>query len=311
MKKDFLKNNKIIKFHLLINRKMIAFIIIFWLVITCALLSFTLIGLNENFKTPTIGDHSLETRFPNNSGSSTRILISISQILRWSLFSGPGIVFFSIFIIYLINKTFIKEINTSQINVWISQPISRNQLFLTKISFILLSCFLVFIPSFVVILIFSGISYDAKEYISLIFLYGIQMMIFIIMLISIYSIIMFACIEKGVLGSVLCSLIAFWIIATWIITITYEMSNGELSYLKFGKYIAPQSLMVDVLKFSQNNIESSISMPLNGNEFIINSYEKENINILALVLLMILMPIISSIASYVNSIIFYKKDLNI
>ncbi|WP_368486238.1 ABC transporter permease [Spiroplasma sp. DGKH1] len=311
MKKEFLHDNfNVIKNHFRLNWKLILFFVIFWLIITVALLAMTLMSHLNGVKVPVIGNFTAEIK---TSGSSTgTTLVSISQMLNWALFAGPGIVFFSIFSLVLINKNFIKEVNGGQINFWLVLPLSRKQIASAKMFYIIIANIIVFVPSFIIILIFAGISYDAKQWFGYVFLYGIQFILFIALLIMLYTLISVWLVEKTMTINIINALIAFWILITWIILLIYDMNPTQFPGLEYIKYISLQSMVVVPLKFSSSKIGSETIIPIDSSHNLyLKAYQHLQFNKIAITICTILLPILATGFGYCGVYLFNRKDLKI
>ncbi|WHQ37525.1 ABC transporter permease [Spiroplasma sp. SV19] len=306
----FYENFNIIKNHLRINWKLILFFGLFWVIITVALMGMTLISHVEGVKTPVIGIYDVNLK----TGTSTvgDALISISQMLNWALFASPALVYYSIFTLILINRNFMKEINGGQISFWLTMPLSRKQILGSKILYIMLSNLIIFIPSWIIILIFSGISYDANKWFGYVFLYGLQFILFVFLLIVIYTLISICLIEKTMVANIINSLITFWMLVSWIILLIYDMNPTGYTGLEYIKYISLQSLIVIPLKFSISDIANEVIIPLDKNKILYLSEHKYlGFNKIAIAICTISIVFLTFSFGYLDLFLFKNKNLKI
>ncbi|AGM25568.1 ABC transporter permease subunit [Spiroplasma chrysopicola] len=309
-KKVFGENLNIIRNHLRLNWKLILFFGLFWLLITIILLSMTLISHVNGVKVPVIANISAEIR--TQSSSSGDNLTSISNMLNWGLFGGPGISFFAIFSLVLINKSFLKELNNSQISFWLTLPLSKKQVLHGKISYILISNLIIFIPSYLIVLIFAGISYDANSWFGYVALYGLQFIIFIFLLITLYFLISNCLSDKTMVSNIINSLIIFWILVTWIISLIYDMNPETFKTLKYFQYVSLQSLIVIPIKFSQNDIAEKIVKQLpDGNTLTLVINKHLSFNNIAISVCTVMTPIMTVGLVWINILLFKNKNLNL
>ncbi|AGM26574.1 hypothetical protein SSYRP_v1c09870 [Spiroplasma syrphidicola EA-1] len=270
----------------------------------------TLVSHIDGVKVPVIGNITAEIKKANFTSGDN--LISISNMLNWGLFSGAGIAFFAIFSLVLINKNFLKEVNNGQISFWLTLPLSKKQVLQAKISYTMLSNLIIFIPSYLIILIFAGISYDAKQWFGYVTLYGIQFILFIFLLIILYFFISTFLTDKTMVANIINSLIIFWILVTWVISLFYDMAPDHFKELKYAQYVSLQSLIVIPLKFSQTDISETIVKNLgSGKTLTLEIYQHSSFNNIAISSCTIGIPIITFGLDWLNIKLFKIKDLNL
>ncbi|WP_338984400.1 ABC transporter permease subunit [Spiroplasma endosymbiont of Diplazon laetatorius] len=254
---NFNVKNKLIWNHLSINKAMIIFFTVFYFLVTLALLSMGLIKYYDFVKFPYIAPTSIHAEIDNGHGSHGSYGIiswSIYSSLSTAIYSVPGITIFLIANIYLINKIIIKELNEGQISIWMSFSFSRFKVIFSKILTIFIINLIIFSFSFILIIIFSSFAQDSKQYIGFVFMYSLQFITFIILLVSILIIFSILFNQKSVLLNVVFGLFIFWILSTWILNLVYDLSDGTIKMLKYVKFISPQSLLLPVMNFGSENV---------------------------------------------------------
>ncbi|AXK51806.1 hypothetical protein [Spiroplasma alleghenense] len=244
----FAGNNKIVMAHLKVNWKIILFFSLFWLFIAVSLMTAVLVPFDKNMTSAFIRPTQIERQIGNSTYGGLKP--TVSQMLNFALFGAPGIVFFIIVLMTMAGRIFSKEINGGQINIWMTSAVSRTQIFYSKFMFIIFSVFIIFIPNFLVILIVSAISVDANQYFGNVLLYGVQFFIFITFMAALVSLVVFYLAEKGPLPFIVISLIALYILVTWIITLISDLGNDLTpKWMSYVKYYSIQSLLVNPLNF--------------------------------------------------------------
>ncbi|PPE05903.1 ABC transporter permease [Williamsoniiplasma lucivorax] len=250
MKKSFnVKRAKVLSTHFKIYWKLLLFFLIFWTILSLILVVVPISIGKFGQQIALIGTGILEDASESSHGSGP--LMSISNFLRNGLFGGPGVVFFSIFLLTLISIVFNKEIHRGQVSSWLTSQASRNQIFMSKIGFIFILITIVFIPSFLIAIITSSTAYDAEQHLG-----GVVMDGFLFLLFIYFIGIVFICInlwlsEKSFLAIIITSIIVFYIFVTWLMTMIYDLSGFE--FLKNAKYFSPLSLTPSSLAFDANH----------------------------------------------------------
>ncbi|AHI54312.1 hypothetical protein SSABA_v1c09130 [Spiroplasma sabaudiense Ar-1343] len=266
-KNVFVQNNRIVFTHLKIHWKLVLFFAICWFLFTVSLMvptvfPFTEFGYNRPFIQVL---HILsETQHENGSSGSGSSPMTISQVLNSSLFGPPAIIFFTVVIMTFAHLSFTKEIGHNQIGVWMTLSLSRTQIFVSKLLFILFTCFAIFMPSFLVIIIISATAYDANQFMGLVLLYGLIFFIFILALVGIYTLFFIIFSDKPALALIIISMISVYIIVTSVINLFASVAYEPAKWMLNFKYFSIQSLIVSPLNFQyvENNqtvVENIIS----------------------------------------------------
>ncbi|AXK51808.1 hypothetical protein [Spiroplasma alleghenense] len=259
MKKNiFSENNKIVMTHLRIHWKIILFFAIFWFLVGMSLMINVLQPFDENMKFAYIGPTQILRETANGSWGTTKPVVS--QMLNFATFGAPGIIFFIIVLMTLNGRVFSKEINGGQINIWMTSAVSRTQIFYSKFMFIIFSVFIIFAPNFLFLLIISATTNDASKYFSSVILYGVQFFIFLVFISAVVTFIVFSLADKGPLPFIIVSLIALYILVTWVITLVDGALEGyEKTWMSYVKYFSLQSLIANPLNFSLFKYDESLT----------------------------------------------------
>ncbi|WP_338972217.1 hypothetical protein [Spiroplasma endosymbiont of Panorpa germanica] len=257
MQKNILfQNNRVVFTHLKIHWKLVLFFAIFWTLFTVAIMlptAFpnTFLGYDRPFI------QKVEISYTQGSGMGWSLPMSISQMLNSAVFGTPAIIFFTIVIMTFAHLSFTKEIGQSQIGIWMTLSLSRTQIFVSKLLFILFVCFAIFAPSLFVVIIFSAMAYDASAFMGLVILYALIFFIFICAMVGLYTLLFIVFSDKPVLALIIISLISGYIIATTMINLIAEMSYAPPKWMSNFKYFSIQSLIVSPLsfKYDENNLK--------------------------------------------------------
>ncbi|WP_338969633.1 hypothetical protein [Spiroplasma endosymbiont of Labia minor] len=195
-------------------------------------------------------------RYDSSTSTSGRFFTNLTSIFNYVIMGVPTMIYFSIVILFFINKTLFKEINNGQFTIWATSPVSRTQILLSKFSFIILSNALIFAPTFIISLVCSGFALDANENFKYVLLNGFLFFIFLCFLTSLYFFLAIILVNKPVIVNLILSILLFYITTTWILTLMkdllYWTNFAKESW--FIKYISIQSLFANILITDNSNL---------------------------------------------------------
>ncbi|ATZ18512.1 hypothetical protein ESOMN_v1c01270 [Williamsoniiplasma somnilux] len=317
VKKQFLLDKKLLSTHLGVNWKLITFYAVFWLIVSVIVLV-TLVMLSGQ---TTIASFAMIKRDQDAhwGGWTTTSGYGISWGLHNVIASTPGIVFFGIVTISLVSVAIIKELKSGQINLWMTSQLSRNQILFSKNIYIWISLLIIQSPSFIFILIFSGISNDATTNLVYVFLQMLYFFIFTLLMSSLFTFIAVSLSEKGYLWVIICSAILFYALVMWVLTLVYALfkENPDLNsitqVLKYVQYFTPESLIanwINYVSISDPDLEK-IKETLAPGEQITIYGNRVSTNIVWSVLSPIINIFISSVFTFLAISMFKNKDLSI
>ncbi|ATG97732.1 ABC transporter permease subunit [Mesoplasma lactucae] len=309
---------KVIRYELLNYWKYILFFGIAWLLVTAILVP-VMSGFGPEefgpFKKadymPSIANISLAiSKKGENIGNSSEVVNGIGDVMTWIFFVGPAAVFFSAFAIVLINKSINTQVKNGEMTTWLSMPLTRRKIMSGKIATILISQLIVFVPSFIIILIIGGVSHHTSEEFWNLFLYGIQFILFIFALSMLYSLISIALVEKTTIAIMTNSIIATYILVVYIMTMIYQ--QGNVQSLKFAQYITPMSFVINTLQYNEDG-QKTLMAKLSENGWHLTEYKLEHVSYsVPLVIAFPILDLALTAGFAIGTIeIFNKKDLSI
>ncbi len=79
------------------------------------------------------------------------------------LFKNLGWVIYGMIIIIFINKILLKEVNSTQISLWLTQPISKAQIILAKYLTLMIITTFLYLPAFVILISIASFGHDSKD----------------------------------------------------------------------------------------------------------------------------------------------------
>ncbi|WP_339034931.1 ABC transporter permease subunit [Spiroplasma endosymbiont of Cantharis rufa] len=231
--------------HLRIHWKLITFITIFWSLINFGLLCLPF--MSERFS---IAYGSLIKNTSNSqglSGSGSMEMIPLEMIYN-ILFKNLGWVIYGMIIIIFINKILLKEISSTQISLWLTQPISKAQIILAKYLTLILIITFLYLPAFVILISIASFGHDSKVALSNVTLGGLQTYFFLLMLASIFFIVALLLIERTMLFNIIGSLILTYFTLIGLLELITLISVSENEALKIIiNYIGLQVFISNVL----------------------------------------------------------------
>ncbi|ARU91061.1 hypothetical protein SCLARK_00304 [Spiroplasma clarkii] len=225
----------VIASHFKIHWRLILTFSIIWTVFMLTMLLLPL--LSKGFS---IGNGVLwERQTTEDSGSHGRNLAMTSiSLLHSFLFNGLGIVFYGLTAVIFINKILLKELHTGQISLWLTQPISKAKILISKILFLILVLTITYFPAYLIMIIISSQAVDVKELILNVILGGLQIYIFIIMLALIFVTISLLLSEKAIVANAIFTILLCYfvfIFALQIVALITQMKSKILDgFLNYG-----------------------------------------------------------------------------
>ncbi|PPE05815.1 ABC transporter permease subunit [Williamsoniiplasma lucivorax] len=217
---------------------------IVWLVITIFIMTITKLTLS----------HLPITIAPAGQVDNEYKVLSdpISDMLGTFIFGIVGILFFSIVTTTMIYHVINKEMKTGEISLWMTAPLARRQIILSKIVFVWIVDLIILTPSLVFILIWSSQAIDAKQHFGFVILQAVMFISFLFLLPIIFTVICVALVNYGRLSKFINAGIIVYMLATFVMIMlssTKGQITNPLSWMGNVKYIAIQSLNVNILNF--------------------------------------------------------------
>ncbi|AUB31807.1 hypothetical protein [Spiroplasma floricola] len=165
-------------------------------------------------------------------------------------FKSLGLAIYGFVMITFIDKILLKEISSTQISLWLTQPLTKTQIILMKYLFLLLVITVMYIPALIVLLIMASFTQDAKNAYNNIVLGFIQIYFFLIMLSSIFFIMSLLLTERATMFNVIASLILGYFILIGILELIYLVSNSQSQAFKIViNYIGLQAFITNVFNY--------------------------------------------------------------
>lgn len=245
---SFMQNKNIVLTYFKINKKLITFFLIFWTAIVGGTFFLTTIGIggvvianNSPGSDLTVdgGGHS------SSSGGGFALTSIYSVVLN-----SVGILFYGIISIIFVNKIVIKEVSTTQISMWLTQPISRTQVVMSKLSFILLLITIMYLPTLAIMLSFASQAYDARELFKNVVIMGVQYYLYIILIAILIFVLSLLLVESGTLFTTISALVLIYLaIVGFLGFVIFDMNNEKLKAISFiPKYLGPQVFLTNILE---------------------------------------------------------------
>ncbi|AGR42129.1 hypothetical protein [Spiroplasma diminutum] len=301
--------------HFKIHWKLIIFITIVWTLIVASI--FCLPLLSEGFS---IANGSLNKKQWSSSGtgSSTGSMEMIPLGMLYNiLFKSLGWVFYGFIILIFVNKMLIREVSSTQISLWMTQPISRFEIVLSKYLTLIIITTLLYLPSFSILIIIGSFAQDSKTALTNMVFGGIQTYLFLLMLTSIIFVIAILLIEKATIFNVVISLSLVYFVLIGILELIILISQSENNFLKVvSNYLGLQIFICEVLPY---NFEADLVKHLvyegfeNGRrvEIFIEAISLDKINMALYSTLTIIMSISTIIMGWLSTFLFKKISFNI
>ncbi|QHX37032.1 ABC transporter permease subunit [Spiroplasma sp. BIUS-1] len=316
IKESFYKNNILILSPIKINMKLFLTITGCWTAFVILIL--TLSHFTSSYST--ISNGIIEIKIPNNQGGSSVFsegILSIGWVYS-QIFITFGSVFYGLYALILIYKIISKEVASAQISLWLTQPISRNQLVITKYISIFAMLSITYLFQLVMLLSFSLFTYDYKDYFVNILLGGLQNYVYIFFIYTLFFLIANIFLEKVLVVNVICIVI----LSLMLLSSTLEMmlmvsQSGDNTMIKISKFMGPQIFLTDVFPYAKNLEPHEIIvkeqiLPNGGSiieKLILDKIDK--VNILKYILCNLAMIVISNLSLFITMNIFKRKSFNI
>ncbi|AKU80085.1 hypothetical protein [Spiroplasma turonicum] len=244
MKKfNFNIKNKFINSFLFLNKSFIIFFSIILFLFTFPTLLLTLITHISYSKFPYIAPTTTTV------GNTSDTPFSVYDVLNYITYSTPSIILFIIANMVVINKNIIKDINEGYISFWLTIKSTRKDLFLSKIISIYLYNLFIFMPSFLILLLFSAISADAKNYFASFLYQSLQFMILIFLISSIMLVTSIYVTDKVFLYNIIFGIVSIYIVSVWVLYIIDIFMDHQIKVLNYAKYFLPQYFIFYILEF--------------------------------------------------------------
>ncbi|WP_338983149.1 ABC transporter permease subunit [Spiroplasma endosymbiont of Othius punctulatus] len=312
MSNDFYKKiGKSIKYHQKINWVLTLCFGLIWLLLTILVTQGMNIGGRSGlFIAPNLTLDGDGKKYLNNGMGE-----SISYI--WGIF---GFIFFSIITLILVFNTFLKEMRTGQITLWMTLGMSKTSILLSKIFNIFSILIIVFIPSWLFVVVIGSTANDANLYIGHIIASGFLFIFFNLFISTIYVLIGMIFINQSGLFLSIALFITLFILATSIINFIWIMvSYSEhgtakdqpfYSWMKYVKYFSIQSLYVQILQFDdRENLVPTVLFRIKDSQTMVAPLKISN---LFWTIITPFITIVGSISLTTSSILIFNiKDLRI
>ncbi|AVP49472.1 hypothetical protein [Williamsoniiplasma luminosum] len=226
----FLPNKNLINYQFKSNWKIILIYVVIWFAISSGMIILRLEILNH--------DHVIAILMTGKN-----YYLSLANLVNQT--TTAGLIFMSLVSMVLVNFTVGQEIRRGQITLWMASPLSRNKIIVSKIVFIWLANLLIMAPALVPILIYGGIASDASDHFGLLVEQLATMVLFLLMISTLFTVIGLYFSSMGRLTGVVQSAILGYMFLLTILTnvlINYGYTWGE--YLD---YINLRSLLPSVM----------------------------------------------------------------
>ncbi|WP_031542978.1 ABC transporter permease [Mesoplasma photuris] len=312
------KKTRVLITHLKLQYKLILFFMLIFSVITAILIYINSSDQLVHYIAPT----NMTIGITNNQGTiidfQNIVLKGFSSVITL-LFGGIGIIFFSIQSVIFSFLNFNREVKNKQISLWVISGINRKTLFLNKMIYTWLIIIFVFLPSFLVIVIYSSFANDANQTIGNVFA---DCLLFVLINIFIASIINFLSIktkENTTTFFIIAGLFIGYLIISYFLISEYESVYGKVFpidvenhstytyYFGFLKYFSIFELYKPTLEFYTRKISiNSFDVQIIFGPYV-SSINYKNIT------LVILFPIINFVVLQIFNFLSYKdyKKINI
>ncbi|AHI53752.1 hypothetical protein SSABA_v1c03430 [Spiroplasma sabaudiense Ar-1343] len=310
------ENIKIILAHIKIHWKILTFFIVMWFLATLGQLMSTVnFDSRIDFGHTFISNASLVSKFTypdGQTGMARGNLSAVGEMLNFALFGPAGVIFFAIVVVALINTTFSKEVARGQISIWTTLTLSRTQIFISKFSFVFISTLIIFAPSFIVIVGFSAAAYDANLYIGWVFMYALQFLLFIFMIIAIFTTLAIVFLDHSTIGLIIMGLIIGFMLVTWIINfIAAAIPEGLQKWMYAVKYFSIQSLLPSPLEFSNSEVKEAITINRPNSVLEIKLFKQNLDNLIFLIITPFITAGVGIGLAFLNNHLFKQKDFMI
>ncbi|QBQ07654.1 ABC transporter permease [Spiroplasma gladiatoris] len=308
MKNNFVKKNlNTVLYNLKSNYKIVLLFIFIWLIAVSISFIVPLIDQTYNskgFKKPFMASGDLKEKI--NSGTTISNYSGLGEMISILTYGWIGIVINLIFTLVFINKILVSEYKNGQLAIYLSQPISRTNVFISKILSLFLFQILIIASGFILNLIIMGVgTVSAKEFGYFIF-YSLNFILVVFLLSLIFMLISINLLDKTFQLNIYCCLIIGYVILNFGIYMIYIQYRDGLKALQYFKYIDLKSLVINVFVY---NGETQTTQLNETTQF--ENNKLSDINALRVSLTMILLSALTPLLWWANINTFKKLDFNV